>query len=608
MSRPFRLRLGFVGALILLILPLFAAALAFGSFAGTNERSRTDARLSSSLRAAGSEYARIVVEAQLLAMQLATSHRVQNALRTHDRAVLDSLRKTNPSARFLTGDRRGPPAPGVVERSTDVLAGGKVVGSVVVDVELDDAVLTRIARRAGMLEQDQIAVAERGGSVVAASAPVSGSLGLAGTKPRTVDLGGTGYRAVAASVAPGTRLGVLAPTHTIDAAASSIRSRILLIGIFVLAAVMLMAYVLAPALARARVAQHQRAIAERVLAHVADGVLLHDPRGLVRFWNSAAERITGLAPERVLGSRAEEAIPGWHAVVHQIPVGEADQRDAGSATVPLETETGELWVAASGVRFADGTVYTFRDITEDERLDQAKTDFVATVSHELRTPLASVYGAALTLQQRFSTLDGPRRDQLLALLADQANRLSTIIDELLLASKLAARLDSGRLHFEHKRFDADAVARAVVQAARLHAPAGIAIELSAPPWLPDATGDGEKVGQVLANLVENAVKYSPGGGRVDVRLERDDDRIRFAVQDEGLGIPVDEHERIFKKFYRLDPNLTRGIGGTGLGLYICRELVRRMGGEIQVASNLGRGSTFWFDLPVASVAEPVSAA
>ncbi len=291
--------------------------------------------------------------------------------------------------------------------------------------------------------------------------------------------------------------------------------------------------------------------------------------------------------------------------MQQIPVGDADQRDAGSATIPLEAETGELWVAASGVRFADGIVYTFRDITEDERLDRAKTDFVATVSHELRTPLASVYGAALTLQRRFPLLDERRRDQLLGLLAEQASRLSTIIDELLLASKLAARLDSGRLHLENERFDADAVARTVVQAARIRAPVGIEIELTAPPWLPDATGDGDKLGQVLANLVENAVKYSPNGGRVEVRLDRDDECIRFEVKDEGLGIPLDEQERIFKKFYRLDPNLTRGIGGTGLGLYICRELVRRMGGEIHVESTLGEGSTFWFDLPVASAAELV---
>ena len=104
--------------------------------------------------------------------------------------------------------------------------------------------------------------------------------------------------------------------------------------------------------------------------------------------------------------------------------------------------------------------------------------------------------------------------------------------------------------------------------------------------------------QVLANLVENAVKYSPAGGRVHVSLGRHEGRVLFAVRDEGLGIPLREQERIFEKFFRLDPNLTRGVGGTGLGLYICRELVRRMGGRIWVASREGEGSTFFFELPV----------
>ncbi len=198
-----------------------------------------------------------------------------------------------------------------------------------------------------------------------------------------------------------------------------------------------------------------------------------------------------------------------------------------------------------------------------------------------------------------------QRDQLLRLVAEQASRLSSIIDELLLASKLAGRLDSGRLDLEDERFDADQVARTVVQAARIHAPPAIEIELSTPPWLPDARGDRDKVGQVLANLVENAVKYSPGGGRIDVALEHEGDRIAFEVRDEGLGIPLDEQERIFKKFYRLDPNLTRGIGGSGLGLYICDELVRRMGGELRVSSTVGSGSTFSFDLPLERTAERV---
>jgi PAS domain S-box-containing protein len=590
-----------VGALVLLVLPLAAAALAFSSYAAANERSRADTRLGASLRAAGSEYARALEDAQLEAMQLADARTVQRALRTRDRRALERLRRAHPNTQFLTGGRRGTNAPSAVRRSVEVRVGARPVGTVVVHVALDRALLTRLAHAAGLPQRQEIAVVERGGRVVASSGPLSGPLVLADARPQTVKVGGEDYRAAAGAIGPGTRLGVLGSTDAVEAAAASIRDRILGFGLLVLGAVILIAYALAPALARARVAQQQRVIAERVLAHVADGVLLVDARGIVQFWNRAAETITGLTADRVLGSRLEEAIPGWQVAVSQIPVGDAERFESGS-TVPLELEGREHWLATSGVRFADGTVYSLRDVSEDERLDKAKADFVATVSHELRTPLASVYGAALTLQEHFTRLEKRPRDRLLHLIVEQSNRLSAIIDDILLAS----RLDRGRLNLERERFEAGQIARSIVEAVQVQAPEGIVIELAVPPSLPDATGDPDKVGQVLANLVQNAVKYSPGGGRVEVAVDQFRDHIRFEVRDQGLGIPLDEQERIFKKFYRLDPNLTRGIGGTGLGLYICNELVRRMGGDIRVVSAPDRGSTFSFDLPVARTAERVT--
>jgi signal transduction histidine kinase len=109
--------------------------------------------------------------------------------------------------------------------------------------------------------------------------------------------------------------------------------------------------------------------------------------------------------------------------------------------------------------------------------------------------------------------------------------------------------------------------------------------------------DPERVRQVLVNLLDNAVKFSPEGGRIEVGIKRVDGDVRFAVMDEGIGIPPREQARIFEKFHRLDPNLTRGVGGTGLGLYICQELVRQMNGRIWVDSSENEGSTFVFELP-----------
>jgi len=123
--------------------------------------------------------------------------------------------------------------------------------------------------------------------------------------------------------------------------------------------------------------------------------------------------------------------------------------------------------------------------------------------------------------------------------------------------------------------------------------------IEAPKGLPPVAADPDKLRQVLTNLVDNAVKYSPDGGRVRVELSQAGNRIRFRIEDQGLGIPPTEQSRIFEKFFRLDPNLTRGVGGTGLGLYICRELVHRMHGRIWVVSDGRRGSTFTVELPIA---------
>jgi signal transduction histidine kinase len=182
---------------------------------------------------------------------------------------------------------------------------------------------------------------------------------------------------------------------------------------------------------------------------------------------------------------------------------------------------------------------------------------------------------------------------LLAVIAGESDRLARIVDQVLAAS----RLDSGSFAFSVEHCDPGPLALEVVEAARAHAPDGVAIDLARGGDLPTVTADPDMLRQVLSNLVENAVKYSPSGGHVHVSLERQAGRVLFAVRDHGLGIPLQEQERIFEKFFRLDPNLTRGVGGTGLGLYICRELVRRMNGRIWVASREGEGSTFFFELP-----------
>jgi PAS domain S-box-containing protein len=333
--------------------------------------------------------------------------------------------------------------------------------------------------------------------------------------------------------------------------------------------------------------------AAHVLTYVADGVFLVDRGGVVRLWNPTMEAITGYDAQRVVGAQAVDAIPDWTTLAERIPIGGAEP--VSPETVPLETEYGERWVSVSGVEFFDGTVYALRDLTETRRLEQLKADFVATASHELRTPLAAVYGAAQTLRRHDFALDESGRERFVSLIVEEAERLGRIVNDILLANQL----DIGSLELRNEVFDPVDLVERVVEAARAHAPASIAIEVeSRGPTRPVAS-DRDRVRQVLVNLVENAIKYSPEGGRIDVGVAPSDRMVRFYVRDEGLGIPEDERDRIFEKFYRLDPNMTAGIGGTGLGLYICNELVRRLGGRIWVESNEERGSTFSFVVPAA---------
>jgi PAS domain S-box-containing protein len=342
----------------------------------------------------------------------------------------------------------------------------------------------------------------------------------------------------------------------------------------------------------------ERAQAARVLASIGDGVVLVDSQGVIRLWNRAAEAITGVRRSAVVGRSVADVLPGFEQQTARMPLATSGS-PATAETVSLEIGGRELWLSISGVGIEDGVAYAFRDLTDERALEEMRQDLVATVSHELRTPLAAIYGSAITLRRPDLELEEPLKDKLLEVIFEESSRLADIVNDLLLASQL----DADRLEVYIERCDAVELARRVVDAARTHLPEGVTVELAQPPdGLPAVAADGGQLRQVLANVVENAVKYSPGGGEVTLMLEPLDGYVRFAVADRGLGIPPAERRRIFEKFYRLDPDMTRGIGGTGLGLYICRELVRRVSGRIWVEPNDERGSIFYVEIPSAAPA------
>jgi PAS domain S-box-containing protein len=340
----------------------------------------------------------------------------------------------------------------------------------------------------------------------------------------------------------------------------------------------------------------RRAEAALALEYVGDGVVLLDEDGRVRFWNAAAVAITGVREADALGRRPAEFFPAWEELTRLAELADAATPErARPVTVPIETASRDRWVAVTGVAFDEGVVYALRDVSDEHALERARSDFVATASHELRTPLAAVYGAARTLLRTDIEIPVEQRDRFLEIIVSETERLTSIVSQIL----LAGQLEEGRVDVTTAATDLKPLAESALDSARLRAPEQIELRLEQNGVPAVALADEDKLRQVLVNLLDNAIKYSPDGGDVVVELEGGNGRVRLAVRDGGLGIPQAEHERIFEKFYRLDPALTRGVGGSGLGLFISRELVSRMGGSLTVRSQPGEGAAFVVDLPAA---------
>jgi len=340
----------------------------------------------------------------------------------------------------------------------------------------------------------------------------------------------------------------------------------------------------AEAAARAVAAERERAA--DVLEAVADGIFLLDEAGVVQLWNRSAFLITGLRGE---GGQLSELIPEWPALAERIPIAESGST-AEPVTLPVEVHGTDLWLSFVAVRSPEGVIYAFRDVTAKRRLDEERSDFVTTISHELRTPMSAVYGAALTLLRDDVEFPEDRRRELLRMIAEQAARLSRITEEILITSKL----DRGELKVEQEPVDVAEVIRATVEAVQAQVDDPPPIETEVPSEVGAASGDRNRIQQVLVNLLDNAVKY--GEAPIVVGASRPDGLVRITVSDKGPGIAPADQPRVFEKFFRADPQLVRAPGGTGLGLYISRELATRMGGRLEVTSEPGTGSTFVLEL------------
>jgi PAS domain S-box-containing protein len=347
--------------------------------------------------------------------------------------------------------------------------------------------------------------------------------------------------------------------------------------------------------------ERERSVA--ILANIADGIVAVDRDGKLVLWNSAAERITGVPATVALGRAPVDVL--------QRSLEAPEEGARGDRLVPIMRGREEVWLSVTEAAMRDplgavaGRIFAFRDISGDRLVEQVKSDFVSTVSHELRTPLTSIYGFAETLLRRDFMFGEEERQTFLRYIASESQRLTSIVDTLL----NVARLDTGDLQVNLSETDVRDVVGEVLESVSAVDLNGHRFVVKLPDHPLAATADPEKLRQVCAILVENALRYSPDGGTVTVGAARRKDTVEVSVADEGIGIPQADQEQIFRKFYRgADADLRAGAGGTGLGLFIARGLVTAMGGRIWVSSREGEGSRFAFELPASATAATATGA
>jgi PAS domain S-box-containing protein len=333
-----------------------------------------------------------------------------------------------------------------------------------------------------------------------------------------------------------------------------------------------------------------------ILSNIADGIVAVDREGKVVLWNEAAEAITGVPGAAALGRTPVEVL--------QRELASDDEGTAGERLLAIQRGGEEVWLSLTEAVMHDpvgsvsGRIFAFRDVSAERIVEEMKSTFVSTVSHQLRAPLTSIYGFAETLLRRDVLFGEEERRTFLGYIASEAQRLTSIVDTLL----TVARLEAGDLQVDVAPTDLRAVVSEAVTSVQESAVVNAhRFVLHLPEEPVAASADREKLAQILKNLLENAVKFSPEGGSVTVEARRRAGRVEVRVVDEGDGIPEAEREHIFSKFHRTDN--TGGHGGAGLGLFIARGLVTAMGGRIWVDSAEGGGSSFAFELPLAEAAD-----
>lgn len=345
-----------------------------------------------------------------------------------------------------------------------------------------------------------------------------------------------------------------------------------------------------------------------MLSSMVEGVMVLDVQGRLLRMNPAAERMFGLSSGSCSGQHIDRVIRHQEFAELVRRVLASKEQGGGEITMRPSGTTLRIEATVTDCQRDDEAcaVFVLHDITALRRLEKVRKDFVANVSHELRTPLTSIKGYVEALLD--GALSNPAQaEPFLQIISRQADRLNLIIEDLLQLSQI----ESGQVHFKHEPVDLkDLIERSLAMIKPIADKKRHRVTLALPPDLPPISGDEERLGQVLTNLLDNAVKYTPEGGRIEISGRRIGEsgsgQVELCVADSGVGIPPADRPRVFERFYRVDKARSRELGGTGLGLSIVKHIVEGHRGAIWVEGNDPFGSRFLIRLPIAMLSDAAS--
>jgi two-component system phosphate regulon sensor histidine kinase PhoR len=332
---------------------------------------------------------------------------------------------------------------------------------------------------------------------------------------------------------------------------------------------------------------------EAVLANMESGVALFDRAGRIDLVNPSAERILGVSKHQAVGRTYVETLKNYPLIRIIDEVQRSGKPQSGEIALIFPAE--RILEAHAAPVFEErqeprGVVLVLHDISEIRRLERVRAEFVANVSHELKTPVTAVKGFAETLLEG-ALYNSRACEEFVTIIGEEAERLNRLINDLLNLSRIESR--EMRLQLEPLELGPEIKQIADKIKPRFQKKE-LALSVAAPGYPVLALADRDRLEQVLLNLLENSLMYTPSGGQVEVGVQESGDMVVVSVEDNGIGIPPDDLPRIFERFYRVDRARSRKLGGTGLGLAIVKHIVDAHGGRVWVESAVGKGSTFYF--------------